>query len=142
RHVFGQEDIPAARAAPAGAAGAAPHAAPCRKGSAAPAREPGREGCTRGRSGRLDLMNAISVALVIERIEPWRGGAETSTLQFARHLADLGARVTILTRSDAQSMPGMEVVPIRVNGSLRPLRTLQFARRAALYVQRRPFDVV
>ncbi len=87
-------------------------------------------------------MTHLNVALVMERIEPWRGGAETSTMLFARHLAERRCRVTILTSSDAQSMPGLEVVPIRVTRSLRPLRTLQFSRRAAGYVRGRHFDVV
>jgi UDP-glucose:(heptosyl)LPS alpha-1,3-glucosyltransferase len=84
----------------------------------------------------------MNIALIMERIEPWRGGAETSTMQFARHLSNLSCRVTILTRSDAQPMPGLDIVPIAANGSLRSLRTVQFSRRAAEYVRERRFDIV
>lgn len=84
----------------------------------------------------------MNVALIIERIEPWRGGAETSTMQFVSHLARTGCRVSILTTSPAQSTPDYAVVPIRASRLLRSARTVMFARRSAAYVRSHPFDVV
>jgi UDP-glucose:(heptosyl)LPS alpha-1,3-glucosyltransferase len=84
----------------------------------------------------------MNVALIMERVETWRGGAETSTMLFARHLSSMDCRVTILTNSDAQSLPGIQIVPMGAGGSLRSLRTSQFSRRAAKYVAENPFDVV
>ncbi len=84
----------------------------------------------------------MNVALIIERLEPWRGGAETSTLQFANHLAREDCSVTVLTTSAMQSTPELTVVPIRASRAFRSARTLFFARRAAAYVQTHKFDVV
>lgn len=84
----------------------------------------------------------MNVALIIERIEPWRGGAETSTMQFAHHLADQGCRVTVLTTSQMPSTPELNIVPLPAGPAFQPARTAVFARRAASYVRRHPFDVV
>ncbi len=84
----------------------------------------------------------MDVALIIERIETWRGGAETSTMQFAHYLAQRGCRVTVLTTSTMQSTPDLNIVPIRASRSFRSARTLLFAKRAAAYVREHPFDVV
>jgi hypothetical protein len=54
----------------------------------------------------------LRVALVIERIEPWRGGAETSTVQLARRLAERGCRVTLVTRSDVLSAADYDVLTV------------------------------
>ncbi len=82
------------------------------------------------------------VALIMERIETWRGGAETSTMQFAQHLARLGCQVTVLTTTHAQSTHNLKVVPIRAGSTLRASKTMLFARRAAAYVRANPFDIV
>lgn len=84
----------------------------------------------------------MEVALIIERVEPWRGGAETSTMQFANHLAHEGCRVTVLTTSVMPSTPELTIVPIRASRAFRSARTLFFSRRAAAYVATHPFDVV
>jgi UDP-glucose:(heptosyl)LPS alpha-1,3-glucosyltransferase len=84
----------------------------------------------------------MNVALVIERIEPWRGGAETSTVQFAHHLADQGCRVTVLTMTNMPSTPAMTIVPIRASAGWRAGRTWFFSRGAADYIRSHPFDVV
>lgn len=84
----------------------------------------------------------IEVALIIERIEPWRGGAETSTMQFAHHLANNGCRVTVLTTTQMPSTPELNIVPLRASRTFRAARTLMFSRRAAAYVRTHPFDVV
>ncbi|HOQ85805.1 MAG TPA: glycosyltransferase family 4 protein [Phycisphaerae bacterium] len=84
----------------------------------------------------------MDVALIIERFESWRGGAETSTLQFANHLAHLGCRVTVLTTSQMPSTPELTVVPLPASRAFRSARTARFSRRAAEYVQSHRFDVV
>jgi UDP-glucose:(heptosyl)LPS alpha-1,3-glucosyltransferase len=84
----------------------------------------------------------MNVALIIERIETWRGGAETSTAQFAEHLAADGVCVNVITTSYSPSTPSLNIVPIRVAGRLRALRTRQFIKKAGEYVRRNPFDIV
>jgi UDP-glucose:(heptosyl)LPS alpha-1,3-glucosyltransferase len=84
----------------------------------------------------------MNVALIIERIETWRGGAETSTVQFARHLGNLGCSVTVLTTTDIPSTPAMSIVPIKVGAGWRSGRTWRFVRGAASYVRSHGFDVV
>lgn len=88
------------------------------------------------------LAGVMKVAVVIERLETWRGGAETSTVQFAGHLARLGCEVHMITTSQQPSTPELRIVPIRANGALRGARTLVFARRAARYVREHSFDIV
>lgn len=84
----------------------------------------------------------MHIALVMERIETWRGGAEMSTLQFVHHLTTLGCRVSIVTASYAPSTPRYTIVPIRANRWLRAVRTWLFAHRAAAYVRKHDFDIV
>lgn len=84
----------------------------------------------------------MHIALVMERIETWRGGAEMSSLQFVHHLTALGCRVSIVTASYAPSTPRYTVVPIRANRWLRAVRTWLFAHRAAAYVRKHDFDIV
>ena len=70
----------------------------------------------------------MKVALVMERLEPWRGGAETSTGQFMRHLVELGVRLEVVTRSQLSSSPGMTVHTVGVSGVTRSGRSAAFAR--------------
>lgn len=84
----------------------------------------------------------MKVALIIERIETWRGGAETSTVQFAEHLAELGADVHILTTTHMPSTPALTIVPIRASRKLRGSRAIAFAHRASQTVRRHDFDIV
>jgi UDP-glucose:(heptosyl)LPS alpha-1,3-glucosyltransferase len=86
--------------------------------------------------------NLMNVALVIERVETWRGGAETSTIQFANHLAQQGCTVTVLTMTNVPSTPAMTIVPIPAGPGFRPSRSGLFARRVAAYVQEQNFDIV
>ncbi len=84
----------------------------------------------------------MQVALIIERMDPWRGGAETSTVQFAHHLAEMGCAVHILTASHVPSTPDLKVITIPVARTWGALRTWLFARRATAYSRRHPFDIV
>lgn len=84
----------------------------------------------------------MRVALVIERIEAWRGGAETSTIQFAQRAAQRGCEVTLITTSRGVPPPGLAVVTIKARSALRAQKTLLFARRAAAAVKAEGYDVV
>ncbi|UCD28881.1 MAG: glycosyltransferase family 4 protein [Planctomycetota bacterium] len=84
----------------------------------------------------------MNVALIMERIETWRGGAETSTISFAGHLADSGCKVSILTCSAIPSTPTITVVPIGASGALRAVKTWLFSRRTARYIREHHFDIV
>ena len=84
----------------------------------------------------------MNVALVIERVETWRGGAETSTVQFAHHLAEQGCNVTVLTMTNIPSTPAMTIVPIPVMPAIRAGRTWMFSRGADAYVRSHAFDIV
>jgi UDP-glucose:(heptosyl)LPS alpha-1,3-glucosyltransferase len=84
----------------------------------------------------------MRVALVIERIEAWRGGAETSTIQFAQRAAQRGCEVTLVTTSRGVPSAEMSVLTIKVTSALRAQRTLLFARRAAAAVRHGGYDIV
>ena len=84
----------------------------------------------------------MNIALIIERIETWRGGAETSTMQFAMHLAQQECRITLVTLSSMPSTPAFEVAPIPVRTPFRARRTALFAERAADYIRTADFDIV
>lgn len=84
----------------------------------------------------------MRVALIIERIEPWRGGAETSTMQFANYLARGGCQVHLITATNAPSTPELTLVPIKCWAPLRSGQTPLFVKRAAQYVRAHPFDIV
>lgn len=70
----------------------------------------------------------MKVALVMERVEPWRGGAETSTQQFMQHLLDMGLDLELLTRSRVPSRPRLQVHTLKGSGSTRAGRSAGFAR--------------
>ncbi|UCD30013.1 MAG: glycosyltransferase family 4 protein [Planctomycetota bacterium] len=84
----------------------------------------------------------MNIALIMERIEAWRGGAETSTMSFAGHLADSGCRISILTASHTPSTPKITIVPIKASSPLRAGKTWLFAKRAARYIREEDFDIV
>ena len=84
----------------------------------------------------------MKIALVIERVETWRGGAETSTMELGRLLTDRGHEVHLITATNAQSLPGITIHTLRCPAVLRSLRTASFAKRAAVFLRRNDFDVV
>lgn len=84
----------------------------------------------------------MKIGLVIERMEPWRGGAETSTNEIARLLSQRGHDVHIITGTHLVDTPGLTVHRIPTTTLLRPLRTATFVRRAADFVQRGGYNVV
>jgi len=84
----------------------------------------------------------MNVALIMERIETWRGGAETSTNRFAHCLAGRGCKVTMVTASHVASTPAVTVVPIKTSDTLRAGRTWLFVQRAGSYIREQDFDIV
>ena len=84
----------------------------------------------------------MKVALVTEWIDAWRGGAETSTGQFMRHLLQHDVELTVFTRSRPSPTPDVQVRTISVTTPARSQRARQFARRAAAAVRQERFDVV
>src|SRR5687767_11039440 len=88
------------------------------------------------------MVETMNVALIMERIEAWRGGAETSTVQFAQHLSRLGCKVSILTTTLAQSTSTVHVIPVHASATFRASKTLLFSKRAAEYVRTNKFDIV
>ncbi len=84
----------------------------------------------------------MRVAIIIERIETWRGGAETSTLEFAHLLAGRGLDVTLFTSSRAISPPDLQIVTVPVTATPRPLKTGRFLSKTAARIADDSFDIV
>ena len=88
----------------------------------------------------------MKVAIVQEHVDSGRGGAETSTLEMARHLSDLGLDVAVVCA--APDSPGPEPqapfrfhrVPVGHGSRLR--RTMRFVRDASRYCRMEAFDIV
>ena len=85
----------------------------------------------------------MKLALVIERFEPWLGGAETSTVQFAQKLAASGVDLTVITnQANIQPEQPMRIIrtQIRLPRHLGQIRV--FIRAADRIVRREKFDLV
>ncbi len=87
-------------------------------------------------------MSQLKIAIVIERIETWRGGAETSTMELARLLADRGHEVHVVTSSRSPSPPDLVIHSIPTSTVLRPMRTAAFTRKASALFERESFDII
>jgi UDP-glucose:(heptosyl)LPS alpha-1,3-glucosyltransferase len=84
----------------------------------------------------------VKIAVVIERLEAWRGGAETSTMELSRLLTARGHDVHIVTMTNAPSPPDVTICPISVSTALRPRRTATFIRKATAFLHENPFDLI
>lgn len=90
----------------------------------------------------------MKVALVIEHLEPARGGAETSTLEIARLLSAAGQDVTVITAggtaecADGGRSGAFRVESLPVEGWSRARRTRAFLEAAERRVAGGAFDVV
>ena len=84
----------------------------------------------------------MKVALVIEWLDAWRGGAETSTEQFVRHLLNHNVDLTVFTQSRLSPTPDLRVHTIRVRTPARSRQSALFARRAAAAIRSERFDIV
>ncbi len=84
----------------------------------------------------------MKVALVAEWLDPWRGGAETSTHQFIHHLTDGGVDLHVFTRSRPSPTPNMHVHTISGASMSRTRRSVTFAHRVEGLLQADSFDIV
>jgi UDP-glucose:(heptosyl)LPS alpha-1,3-glucosyltransferase len=83
----------------------------------------------------------VKVALIIERTEAWRGGAETSTLEFSHRLAARGVEVHLVTSSRTTAPPDLRIHHVPIGAALKPLRTRFFIHRATEVLKRERFDL-
>ena len=84
----------------------------------------------------------MKVALVAEWVDPWRGGAETSTLQFMHELIAQGVDLHVFTRSRPSPAPGFTVHTISGAALSRTRQSVTFAHRVTTQLAQQRFDVV
>lgn len=84
----------------------------------------------------------MKIAVVIERLEAWRGGAETSTMELSRLLTARGHQIHVITTTSAPSPPDVTIRPISVGPVLRPRRTAAFIRKATAFLGQECFDLI
>jgi len=84
----------------------------------------------------------MKIAIVLERIEGWRGGAETSTRQFTNALTEAGHDVHFISRTPRTPLEGITVHAVDNYSAMKQQRTLTFARHAAHYTERMRFDII
>ena len=84
----------------------------------------------------------MKVALVVEQMDAWRGGAETSTVEFVDALLERRVSVTLITRSRLSPRPGLEVEVVPAAPGGRARQSLAFARRADQIAGGGSFDIV
>ncbi|MFQ5591793.1 MAG: glycosyltransferase family 4 protein [Phycisphaerae bacterium] len=84
----------------------------------------------------------MKVALVAEWLDPWRGGAETSTLLFIHHLTQGGVDLHVFTRSRPSPTPNMHVHTISGASMSRTRRSTTFAYRVEALLRADSFDVI
>lgn len=77
-----------------------------------------------------------------EWLDAWRGGAETSTLQFLHHLIELGVEVHVFTRSRPSPRPGLYINTVSGARMSRTRRSVTFAHRVEHMLRETTFDVV
>jgi len=94
----------------------------------------------------------MRVAIIQEEVDLRRGGAETSTLEMARHLALLGLDVTVIHRdprcerisagTPPQGVDEVHFCPVAADGASRALRTYRFVQAANRVCRDERFDIV
>jgi UDP-glucose:(heptosyl)LPS alpha-1,3-glucosyltransferase len=84
----------------------------------------------------------MNIALVIERMDPSRGGRETSTAQIAEALAARGHRVTILCQRAAWRAEGVAVVELGRRGLRRVRRLEHFVTDVQSVMTHHHYDIV
>lgn len=87
----------------------------------------------------------MRIALICEQVDVARGGAETSTVEMARRLAELGLEVTVVhrgQRSAAKTPPGVRFLALPGPGPTRLRRTYGFLQAVNGLCRRPVFDVV
>lgn len=87
----------------------------------------------------------MKVAIVQEHVDAKRGGAETSTVEMARHLARLGLDVTIVSRRELPDPfvdRNVTFLPVVATGMTRAGRTYGFVQGVREVCRRERFDIV
>lgn len=84
----------------------------------------------------------MRVAVVTWRIDPRRGGAETSTLQFITRLGELGCDVVAVTGEVLEPPEGIDLRPIATGRGPRSWRLRRFLARAAAVARDAGADIV
>ena len=84
----------------------------------------------------------MKIALVAEWLDPWRGGAEASTLQFIHRLMDSDVELHIFTRSRPSPTPGTRVRTISGASMSRTRMSMTFTHRVERLLQSESFDIV
>jgi UDP-glucose:(heptosyl)LPS alpha-1,3-glucosyltransferase len=91
----------------------------------------------------------MRVAIVQEQIDVRRGGAETSTLEMARHLAVLGLDVTVVCAeagrhegTEVRRHEGVTIHSVDVVGGSRVGRTIQFVGEADRFCREEGFGII
>ena len=90
----------------------------------------------------MTIEKKLKIALVIEHMDPARGGRETSTAQIACALARRGHEVTILCRSGALDAPGVVVDPLGTRGRWRSVQLDSFVADVQEAARAGRFDIV
>ena len=83
----------------------------------------------------------MRIALIIERMDPTRGGRETSTAQIASALVKRGHTVTVLCQSGRWEARGVEVRPLGLRGLTRTQRLQRFVADVQTVLRSEAFDV-
>ena len=84
----------------------------------------------------------MKVALVVEWLDAWRGGAETSSLQFMHHLMERGVEVHVFTRSRPSPAPGLYVHHIGGASMSRTRRSITFTHRVERLLRSNSYDII
>ncbi|MBI5724801.1 MAG: glycosyltransferase family 4 protein [Planctomycetes bacterium] len=84
----------------------------------------------------------MQIAIVIERMDPFRGGRETSTAQIAAELARRGQKVTVICRQGVWRCEGVELLALGRRGALRICRLKNFIEDVQKTLAGRKFDIV
>jgi len=85
----------------------------------------------------------MRIALIVEKMERWRGGAETSVGEFVQHLVEAGVEVCCLTcGGQPEKCDGLEIRPVSADSGPRAWRYWRFLKAAARAARAGRFDLV
>lgn len=84
----------------------------------------------------------MKLALLIERMDPARGGREASTAQIATELARRAHEVTVLCQLGSLRSDGIDVIELGRAGRSHSARLSRFLASARAATQAEPFDIV
>ena len=82
----------------------------------------------------------MKIAIVIERLEAWRGGQETSTLELAHLLSAHDHDMHVVTSTSSGSSNGLKIHVVHGASMLAPRRTAVFIKQATTFLRQHEFD--